>query len=231
MNIAILDPQRPDQPFPPLNTALTEPNGLLAVGGCLSVTRLLNAYRHGVFPWYNANEPILWWSPDPRLVLFPERLQVSRSLKKTLRKDKFTITFDTAFDKVIAACANSRQGREGTWITKDIKRAYHELHLLGFAHSVEAWCAGELVGGLYGVAIGRVFFGESMFHTMTDASKVAFTVLVQHLKAWNFELIDCQVHTQHLASFGAELIDRAVFMRLLDRHCTESAATAAWLSQ
>lgn len=228
MKIAILDPHRPDQPFPPLDTALAEPNGLLAVGGCLSVTRLLNAYRHGIFPWYNANEPILWWSPDPRLVLFPERFEVSRSLKKTLRKNIFTVTFDSVFDKVIAACADSRQGREGTWITKDIKRAYHELHLLGFAHSVETWSEGELVGGLYGVSIGRVFFGESMFYTVTDASKAAFAVLVQHLKDWNFELIDCQVHTPHLESLGAELITRNAFLRLLDRYCTVPAAASAW---
>lgn len=228
MKIAILDSQHPDQPFPPLDTALAEPNGLLAVGGCLSATRLLNAYRHGIFPWYNANEPILWWSPDPRLVLFPERLQVSRSLRKTLRKNIFTVTFDTVFDKVIGACADSRQGREGTWITNDIMRAYHELHLLGFAHSVETWREGELVGGLYGVAIGRVFFGESMFHTETDASKAAFAVLIQHLKDWNFELIDCQVYTHHLASLGAELIGRRAFINLLDRYCTIPAAASAW---
>lgn len=228
MKIAILDPHRPDQPFPPLNTALAEPNGLLAIGGCLSATRLLNAYRHGIFPWYNANEPILWWSPDPRLVLFPEHLQVSRSLKKTLRKNTFTVTFDTVFDKVVRACADSRQSREGTWITKDIMRAYRELHLLGFAHSVETWREGELVGGLYGVAIGRVFFGESMFHTETDASKTAFAVLVRHLKDWDFELIDCQVYTHHLASLGAELIGRNAFTSLLDRYCTTPAAACAW---
>ncbi len=228
MKIAILDPLRPEQPFPPLHTALTEPNGLLAVGGCLSAARLLNAYRHGVFPWYNANEPILWWSPDPRLVLFPDGLQVSRSLKKTLRKGCFSVTFDTAFDKVIAACADSRKKREGTWITKDIIRAYQDLHHLGFAHSAETWCNGELVGGLYGVALGRVFFGESMFHTSTDASKAAFAVLVQQLKIWNFELIDCQVHTHHLTSLGAELIDRDAFIRLLDRYCSTPAAACAW---
>jgi leucyl/phenylalanyl-tRNA--protein transferase len=228
MKIAILDPHRPNQPFPPLNTALAEPNGLLAVGGCLSVTRLLNAYRHGIFPWYNANEPILWWSPDPRLVLFPEHLQVSRSLRKTLRKNTFTVTFDTAFDKVITACAESRQNREGTWITQDIMEAYRELHRLGFAHSAETWRADELVGGLYGIAIGRVFFGESMFHTKTDASKTAFAVLVRHLRDWHFALIDCQVHTPHLASLGAELIGRNDFMRLLDRYCPQPAATCAW---
>ncbi|WP_031430841.1 leucyl/phenylalanyl-tRNA--protein transferase [Methylomicrobium agile] len=228
MKIAILDPHRPDQPFPPLNTALAEPNGLLAVGGCLSATRLLNAYRHGIFPWYNANEPILWWSPNPRLILFPEQLQVSRSLSKTLRKNTFTVTFDTAFDKVIAACGESRQHREGTWITQDIMRAYRELHRLGFAHSAETWREGELVGGLYGVAIGRVFFGESMFHTETDASKTAFAVLVRHLSDWHFELIDCQVYTPHLASLGAELIGRNDFMRLLDRYCTRPAAACAW---
>ncbi|MBL1263137.1 leucyl/phenylalanyl-tRNA--protein transferase [Candidatus Methylomicrobium oryzae] len=228
MKIAILDPHRPDQPFPPLNTALAEPNGLLAVGGCLSATRLLNAYRHGIFPWYNANEPILWWSPNPRLVLFPEHLLVSRSLRKTLHKNTFTVTFDTAFDKVIAACGESRQYREGTWITQDIMRAYRELHRLGFAHSAETWREGELVGGLYGVAIGRVFFGESMFHTETDASKTAFAVLVRHLRDWHFELIDCQVYTHHLASLGAELIGRNDFMRLLDRYCTQPAAACAW---
>lgn len=228
MKIAILDPQRPDQPFPPLNTALAEPNGLLAVGGCLSVTRLLNAYRHGIFPWYNANEPILWWSPNPRLVLFPEHLQISRSLRKTLRKNTFTVTFDTAFDKVIANCAESRQHREGTWITQDIMRAYRELHRLGFAHSAETWREGKLVGGLYGVAIGRVFFGESMFHSETDASKTAFATLVRHLQNWHFELIDCQVYTHHLASLGAELIGRNDFMRLLDRYCMQPAAACAW---
>jgi len=231
MKITLLDPRRPEQAFPPLHTALAEPNGLLAAGGCLSVTRLLNAYRHGVFPWYNENEPILWWSPDPRLVLFPERLQVSRSLKKTLRKDRFTVTFDTAFDKVIAACADARQDREGTWITQDIRHAYQELHLSGFAHSAETWCDGELVGGLYGVAIGRVFFGESMFHTLTDASKAAFAVLVQQLQDWNFALIDCQVYTPHLASLGAELIGRDAFKRLLDRYCPVPAAASAWQSR
>lgn len=230
MKIAVLDPLRPEQPFPPPDSALTEPNGLLAVGGCLSPARLLNAYRHGVFPWYNAGEPILWWSPDPRLVLFPERLQVSRSLNKTLRQNKFSVTFDTVFARVIAACADSRQAREGTWITRDIKQAYLQLHRLGFAHSAEAWNEGELVGGLYGVAIGRVFFGESMFHTATDASKVAFALLVKHLRDWDYALIDCQVHTRHLASLGAEPIARETFNRLLDRHCKQPPADFAWQS-
>ncbi len=219
MQLTFLDPNNPEQDFPPVNKALREPDGLLAVGGCLSKQRLLNAYRHGIFPWYNPGEPILWWSPDPRLVLFPDKLIVSRSLRKTMRKNIFLITFDQAFNEVIAACAKPRKDAAGTWITEEINQAYNELHNLGIAHSAEAWLNGELVGGLYGIALGQVFFGESMFHTKTDASKVVFATLVEQLKSLNYQLIDCQVHTQHLESFGAQEIDRSEFTKLLDQYC------------
>jgi len=231
MQLTVLNPKNPEQDFPPLHKALHEPDGLLAIGGCLSKTRLLNAYRRGIFPWYNPGEPILWWSPDPRLVLFPDKLIVSRSLRKTMRKNNFSVTFDKAFNEVIAACAETRKEGSGTWITEAIKQAYYELHLTGSAHSVEAWLDGELVGGLYGVAIGRVFFGESMFHTKTDASKVAFATLVEQLKCWDYQLIDCQVHTTHLASFGAENCDRAHFAKLLKHYCDSPAHASAWLCQ
>jgi leucyl/phenylalanyl-tRNA--protein transferase len=231
MQLTILDPNDPDEDFPPLSKALREPDGLLAVGGCLSKTRLLKAYRNGIFPWYNPEDPILWWSPDPRLVLFPDKLIVSRSLRKTLRKNNFSITFDQAFDKVINACASLRKNSSGTWITDEITEAYNELHRLGFAHSVEAWCDGMLVGGLYGVALGRVFFGESMFHTMTNASKAAFVSLVEQLKSWDYQLIDCQVHTSHLESLGAQEIDRTYFIELLNQYCDISANKSAWKHQ
>lgn len=228
MQLTILNPCDPGQDFPPVSKALREPEGLLAIGGCLSEQRLLNAYRRGIFPWYNPGEPILWWSPNPRLVLFPEQLIVSRSLRKTLRKNTFSVTFDRIFGEVISACAEPRKESTGTWITADIKQAYMALHQSGFAHSAETWLNGELVGGLYGVAIGRVFFGESMFHTQTDASKVVFATLVEQLKAWDYQLIDCQVHTQHLASFGAANRDRSYFIKLLDQFCAMPAHPSAW---
>jgi leucyl/phenylalanyl-tRNA--protein transferase len=228
MQLTLLDPYDPDQAFPALCGALHEPNGLLAVGGCLSTKRLLTAYRRGIFPWYNPGEPILWWSPDPRLVLFPDKLAVSRSLRKTIRKNIFSVSFDKAFNDVIDGCADFRKDAPGTWITTDINWAYKQLYRLGIAHSAEAWLDGELVGGLYGLALGRVFFGESMFHTRTDASKVAFVTLVERLKGWDFQLIDCQVQTAHLESFGAELIDRNDFAGLLDRYCEIPAALTAW---
>jgi leucyl/phenylalanyl-tRNA--protein transferase len=230
MQLTILNPKNPAQDFPPLNKALREPDGLLAIGGCLSKRRLLSAYRHGIFPWYNPGEPILWWSPNPRLVLFPNKLKVSRSLRKTLRKNIFLVTFDKAFNEVIAACAAPRKEGAGTWITNEITQAYKELHQLGIAHSIETWFEGELVGGLYGVALGGVFFGESMFHTRTDASKVAFVSLVQQLESWGYQLIDCQVQTQHLTSFGAEEIDRAYFAQLLNEYCEISVPPSAWHS-
>ncbi len=228
MQLTVLDPNNPEQDFPSVNKALREPDGLLAVGGCLSQKRLLNAYRHGIFPWYNPGEPILWWSPNPRLVLFPDKLVVSRSLRKTLRKNVFLVTFDQAFNEVIAACADPRKDTAGTWITVEINAAYNRLHQAGFAHSVEAWLGDELVGGLYGVALGQVFFGESMFHTRTDASKAAFATLVQQLKSWGYQLIDCQVHSRHLESLGAEEINRAYFTTLLDQYCDIPVQSSAW---
>jgi len=215
--------------FPDVLLALEEPNGLLAVGGDLRVERLLAAYRHGIFPWYNDDQPILWWSPDPRAVLFPERLKVSRSLGKTLRKHPFRVTADQAFAEVMAACGGPRRGANGTWITPAIKQAYGRLHELGIAHSVESWRGDELVGGLYGVAIGRVFFGESMFSRVTDASKVAFVYLVRQLQRWGYELIDCQVRTEHLVSLGAETIPRAEFTRLLERWSAVEGRPGPWI--
>jgi leucyl/phenylalanyl-tRNA--protein transferase len=213
-----------------LESALDEPNGLLAVGGCLSPQRLINAYQHGAFPWFNPGEPILWWSPDPRLVLFPERLNVSRSLQKTLRQQRYSMTFDQAFEAVIEACSAPRSSQSGTWISQDMKLAYLELHRLGIAHSVEAWLNGDLVGGLYGIAIGRVFFGESMFHRATDASKVAFATLVEKLIAWDCQLIDCQVSSPHLLSLGAEEIPRREFSALLKQLCAHPPHAQAWQS-
>ncbi|MGR9086408.1 MAG: leucyl/phenylalanyl-tRNA--protein transferase [Gammaproteobacteria bacterium] len=228
MQLTLLDPDHPEQDFPRLENALRDPDGLLALGGCLSATRLLNAYRHGIFPWFNEGDPILWWSPDPRLVLFPDNLVISRSLRKALRKNKLSVSYDRAFGGVMEGCAAARKGSSGTWISGEIKAAYHELHRLGFAHSAEAWHEGKLVGGLYGVALGRVFFGESMFHTMTDASKIVFVTLVQALQSWGYRLIDCQVHTRHLESFGAQEIDREEFMRLLDLYCDAPVNPDAW---
>jgi leucyl/phenylalanyl-tRNA--protein transferase len=223
-----LDPDDPELWFPRVELALQEPNGLLAVGGDLSEDRLLLAYRSGIFPWYGPGQPILWWSPDPRLVLLPSRLRVSRSLVKTIRKGMFSLTLDQAFDDVIRACAAPRPGQAGTWITPEMIKAYHNLHTAGHAHSVECWQQGKLVGGLYGVAIGRIFFGESMFARCTDASKVAFVGLVRQLSRWGFPLVDCQVHTAHLASLGAETIPRREFIRVLERGCRQAAANSAW---
>lgn len=226
--LTILDPRERNQPFPDVGEALIEPNGLLAVGGCLSPQRLESAYRRGIFPWYGEGEPILWWSPDPRLILYPEALKVSRSLSKTLRRGEFNFSFDTRFAEVVEACAEPRAYATGTWIMPEMKRAYLQFHRLGFAHSFEAWRGGRLVGGLYGVAIGRAFFGESMFHRVSDASKAAFAFAVECLKQWGYRLIDCQVYTDHLASLGATEIPRAEFVRLLDDYCCQPAALSAW---
>lgn len=231
MQISILNPKDPGQAFPSVDQALPDPNGLLAIGGCLSEQRLLAAYRQGVFPWYNPGEPILWWSPDPRMVLFPNELKVSRSLKKIIRKKKLQVSFDRAFGLVINACAAPRDNSSGTWISEEIKEAYFGLHQSGFAHSVEVWLEGSLVGGLYGVALGRVFFGESMFHTVTDASKVAFVGLVESLQRWGYRLIDCQVQTSHLATLGAREIARDEFNGLLGRFCAMPAVPFAWSGQ
>ena len=201
----------PETPFPPLGTALTHPNGLLAAGGDLSPQRLIAAYRCGIFPWFNEGDPILWWSPDPRMVLFPPELKISRSLRKTLKKANFTIRADSAFNQVVRACAEPRKERPGTWIHDEMIAAYTALHEMGLAHSIETWMEGELVGGLYGVAQGKMFFGESMFSRTTDASKIAFVHLVRHLERRGFKMIDCQMKTAHLASFGAREISREEF--------------------
>jgi leucyl/phenylalanyl-tRNA---protein transferase len=204
--------------FPPLENALTEPNGLLAIGGTLNSTRLLNAYRHGIFPWFSQGEPVLWWSPDPRMVLFPEELKISTSLKKVAKQRRFTLSLNTAFRHVITACsAAPRPGQSGTWLTPDMIEAYCTLHAQGFAVSSEAWQDGRLVGGCYGIQIGRMFYGESMFHHVSNASKLAFMHLVQTLQHGHVGLIDCQMHTHLLASFGAREIPRAEFMQHLTR--------------
>lgn len=223
-----LDSRQPDQAFPSLDNALEDPDGLLAVGGCLTPTRLINAYRHGIFPWFNPGEPILWWSPDPRLVLFPDKFKASRSLKKTMRRQDFHITYNQSFSSVVKACAEPRDESGGTWITQSMQVAYRTLYQRGIAHSVEVWQEDNLVGGLYGVAIGRVFFGESMFHRVTDASKVAFVGLVELLTEWGYELVDCQVSSCHLLSLGAENIPRANFVALLDRYCEQAPIAGAW---
>lgn len=205
--------------FPPPDHALSEPNGLLAVGGDLSPERLLEAYTRGIFPWYEASQPILWWSPNPRAVLFPKQVHISKSLRKTLRRRTFQVTVDRCFRDIMIHCATTaRRGQDGTWITPEMLEAYCEMHRLGYAHSIEVWHQQQLVGGLYGLAIGRVFFGESMFSTMTDASKTALVYLCRQLDDWGFAVIDCQVSNPHLLSLGAEEIDRAVFSRLLSEY-------------
>ena len=213
--------------FPPPH--LAEKSGLLAVGGDLSPNRLLTAYAQGIFPWYSDTDPILWWSPDPRLVLYPEDLHISRSLVKTLKKKQFTVSMDTAFSEVIYHCASVRteQG-EGTWIVPEMMSAYIRLHRAGFAHSVEAWDGQNLVGGGYGVALGRCFFGESMFSRKTDASKVAFVHLVRYLARYSFGMIDCQVKTDHLMRFGAKEIPRDTFIRELKELTAMPGKSGPW---
>jgi leucyl/phenylalanyl-tRNA---protein transferase len=201
--------------FPSPSMALREPNGLLAVGGDLSPERILAAYRRGIFPWFNLGDAILWWSPSPRTVIYPSRLHVSKSLRKLLRAGTYRVTFDQCFNKIMHACAEPRRYSDGTWITEEIIAGYTALHNLGFAHSVEVWRDQELVGGLYGMALGRIFFGESMFSRADNASKVGFAHLVQQLLAWDFQLIDCQVANDHLFSLGAVEILREDFQQLL----------------
>jgi len=204
-----------DAPFPPTETALRNPNGLLCAGADLSVARLLVAYQRGIFPWYSGDEPILWWSPDPRLVLFCDELKVSRSLAKNMRNKGFEIRIDFAFSRVLKACAEPRKGEPGTWLGKDMQAAYLALHRAGHAHSFETWQGDRLVGGLYGVALGRAFFGESMFSRATDASKVALVALVETLRGRGCPLVDCQQRTPLLASLGAREIPRRQFLRRL----------------
>ncbi len=208
-----------ESPFPDPSNALVEPDGLLAVGGNLSPTRLLIAYRQGVFPWFSEGDPILWWSPNPRTVFIPEQIHVNRSLRKAIRKQPYRLTLDTAFEQVMRACAEPREQQDGTWITESIIDAYVGLHKRGFAHSVEAWQDDQLVGGLYGVSLGRCFFGESMFSRKDNASKIVFAHFVAQLKVWGFGLIDGQVHSDHLTTLGSQEIDRPIFLSLLDDLC------------
>ena len=221
--------QRDSLDFPPLAKALRDPNGLLAAGGDLSPERLIGAYRHGCFPWYQDGQPILWWSPDPRTVLFPDELHISRSLQKVLRHNPYRVSFDQAFSAVIQACAAPRTYADGTWITTPMQQAYLQLHERGIAHSVEVWREGELVGGLYGLAMGQLFFGESMFSRADNASKVGFATLVEQLRAWGFVLIDCQMPSQHLHSFGARAISRERFADYLRQHL-DQPNDANWLA-
>ena len=206
---------RGDAPFPPVSKALKSPNGLLCAGGDLSARRIVEAYSQGIFPWYSEGDPILWWSPDPRMVIFPEELKVSRSLRKSVARGAYETRVDTAFREVIEACAAPRDGQGGTWIVPEMVEAYVRLHELGFAHSVESWRDGLLVGGLYGMALGKAFFGESMFARAHDASKVALVRLVERLRAGGFRVIDCQQATAHLASLGAREIPRKAFAQLV----------------
>ncbi|WXL27609.1 leucyl/phenylalanyl-tRNA--protein transferase [Ectopseudomonas mendocina] len=210
--------QRDTFDFPPLSKALRNPNGLLAAGGDLNPDRLIQAYRHGCFPWFQDGQPILWWSPDPRTVLLPDELHVSRSLAKLMRQGRYRVSFDEAFSEVIRACAAPRSYANETWITQDMQEAYITLHKRGIAHSVEVWQDDTLVGGLYGLAMGQLFFGESMFSRADNTSKLAFATLVQHLKQWGFVLIDCQMPTEHLLSLGARTISRTEFARYLEHH-------------
>lgn len=212
--------------FPP--PVLAREDGLLAVGGDLSVERLLLAYSMGIFPWYSAGDPLLWWAPDPRMVLFPDEFHCSRRLARTLRQGLFTVTFDQAFAQVVAGCAAPRPGQEGTWIVPEMQEAYIRLHAEGWAHSVECWQGADLVGGLYGVSLGGMFFGESMFSRQANSSKVAVASLVQHLLDWDFDLIDCQMSTPHLARLGAREISGSEFEQRLQRSLTKTSRRGNW---
>ena len=222
---------RPGAAFPPLEQALAEPNGLLAAGQELTSERVIDAYRHGIFPWYGAGQPVLWWSPDPRMVLYPDEFRCARSLARRIRQRQFEVRVDTAFDAVIEACATvprNDDARPETWITPAMQDTYRALHRLGYVHSVEAWQEGELAGGLYGLALGRVFFGESMFARVTDASKVALAALVGLAQRQTVALIDCQQETRHLASLGARPIPRAHFAREIAQLIHSTAAPGGW---
>lgn len=214
--------------FPPVSAALAEPNGLLAAGGALTPEWLIEAYRHGIFPWFNPGEPILWWSPHPRLVLIPDAIRISQSLRKTLRRGHFEVRFDTAFAEVIDACAAPREPGLGTWITAEMRCAYCRMHELGVAHSVESWRDGKLVGGLYGMALGSVFFGESMFSRESDASKVALAHLARFLRTRGYVMIDCQMTTAHLQSMGAREMPRSDFCAALAIHTPGGGLPGKW---
>ena len=215
-------------PFPPVEQALTDPNGLLAAGADLSPQRLLDAYRQGIFAWFNDDDPVLWWSPDPRMVLVPGAFHLTRSLRRVIRGGTFHVTLDRAFGSVIAGCAAPRAGQPGTWITSDMAMAYIRLARLGFAHSVEVWAGDTLVGGLYGVAVGRMFYGESMFSRASNASKVALAYLSRQLERWEFPLIDCQLPTPHLESLGATPMARETFVARVQEAVSRPDVPAPW---
>ena len=217
-----------DEPiFPPPDYA--DQSGLIAIGGDLSSERLLAAYRAGIFPWYSDDQPILWWSPDPRLVLDIDDFKLRRSLRKTIKKGVFKITFDRVFEEVIAACAaTEREGQNGTWITGEMQEAYIEMHGLGYAHSVETWFDGQLVGGLYGISLGKAFFGESMFHHKSDASKIALATLVSTLKSWDYQFIDAQMTTDHMVGLGAKEIPRRIFLKRLKAALNHPTRRGKW---
>ncbi len=215
--------------FPSPELALTDPNGLLAIGGDLRPERLLTAYYNGIFPWFNSDDPILWWSPDPRAIFIPGQVNISSSLRKYLKKQSWHFTINHAFSDVMAGCAQPRAKQAGTWITQDIQAAYHSLHQQGHAHSIEVWNGRQLIGGLYGLAVGQVFCGESMFHRQTNASKAAMAVLQQHLIQMGFKLIDAQVMNPHLESLGAQPIKRTEFIQLLTQFRDQVVNPAAWL--
>jgi leucyl/phenylalanyl-tRNA--protein transferase len=218
-----------DAPFPPLALALSEPNGLLCAGGDLSPERIVEAYQNGIFPWFSDGQPVLWWSPDPRMVLFPPEFKISRSLGRTLRARRYEVRLDSAFAAVISACAKTpRAGQDGTWITRKMQNAYQKLFERGVAHSVETWIDGQLAGGLYGLSIGRMFYGESMFSRVTDASKIAAAHLARFLEQRGFGMIDCQMSTPHLASLGARQIPRAKFIRQLKELIVSESRLMRW---
>lgn len=220
--------QHSSDPFPPIDQAIDDPNGLLAAGGSLSKQRLVDAYRRGIFPWYSPGEPILWWSPDPRCVLIPDQIHISRSMRKRLKKKDYRVVFDQDFPAVIDACSAPRRDADGTWISNQMKEAYCALHREGIAHSVEVYIDDELVGGLYGLSMGKLFFGESMFSRAKDTSKIAFIVMVEQLQKWGYALIDCQVSNDHLFSLGATEISRDEFQCYLDRYI-DGTGPSTWV--
>ena len=226
--IAWLSPSDPPEAFPDVEQALSEPDGLLAAGGDLDPERVLAAYRRGIFPWYDEGQPILWWSPDPRCMLRPDELHISRRLKQTLRKSQAQWRCNSKFSAVIQACAGERKSQQGTWITRDMIAAYERLHADGWAHSIEVWDDDELVGGLYGLSIGRVFFGESMFSARSNASKMALVGLAKHMRESGLEIIDCQVVSQHLVTLGASIIPRSDFVQILNQACSPATAHTNW---
>ncbi|BAU57515.1 leucyl/phenylalanyl-tRNA--protein transferase [Halorhodospira halochloris] len=223
-----LHENRPDEPFPHAEQAMKEPNGLLAIGGDLSVQRICSAYRNGIFPWYGEGQPILWWSPDPRGIFLPGDLHISRSLRRRLNQAPYTVTLDNNFEAVIAGCAAPRSADEGTWITHEMINAYIELHYSGFAHSVEVWLEDELVGGLYGVALHKAFFGESMFSRARDASKVALAKLCPQLWRWGFDFFDCQMSNPHLERMGIREVPRSEYLKLLTKAMKKPHLSSVW---